>query len=508
MLPTSYLTKLNLFPPSTCLYYNEERFSTCQPSTTKMKGFDQFIPTRRSFLFEQIVQDYSGEFFEGHFSDLFVEIQTLASRAFSPGGNDDGKTDVATFSPWLQNHRDEFLKYVQLIAQPDPLTKQWATLLRSNTERPSLIVAVIMRILDTHVFSSLLFGADPEHWSILQLTDVSLVDAEGFQRSNLRAHTNRVHLETTGGLPPFFWSEVDRLSVQILTLLLPSFEWTTELKEWQSSPPSVNELYQWLHDVISYAGWLSICTRVSPGIIEYIWITPGDRYYLDQINFTQEADELSQALPQGHRQQRIATANVDDAMKRVKISMTPRIVRHMPCIGVDVRMPGTEVHTLMQPHVVCYEGSGFNQRDTKYIALPEYIRNLRNRTGCPRKAAIAVMFLIVLFFFGGFSTSVQNIWTYFTRNVSEFEISNHYLLQNNPTTISFLTIEHLPVALSTETTETTDIIEPKKLIEPTEDSMGPNGHDSLDGTDWPGYIMLFAIVASIFPFVPTLLGRA
>lgn len=142
-----------------------------------MKDLKRFSPIRRSLQFEQMAQDDSGEFFERHFSELFVEIHTLVSSAFCPNG--DEETDVATFSPWLQKHRDEFLQYVQVIARPDFLSQQWGSLLRDNTERTCLLQGVMMKVLDTHVFSSLLFGADAEHLSILESIDVSMIHAEG-----------------------------------------------------------------------------------------------------------------------------------------------------------------------------------------------------------------------------------------------------------------------------------------------------------------------------------------
>lgn len=55
----------------------------------------------------------------------------------------------------------------------------WDKLLRSRPYRCALLAGVMMKVLDKHVFSDLLFGAGPEHAEILRMEDSSMVNVEG-----------------------------------------------------------------------------------------------------------------------------------------------------------------------------------------------------------------------------------------------------------------------------------------------------------------------------------------
>ncbi|KAF7548146.1 hypothetical protein G7Z17_g7240 [Cylindrodendrum hubeiense] len=356
--------------------------------------------TRRSLQFDQSLHDHPDEFYELHYSRLFVEVHALVARAFCQSTNPKS-------SPWLQEYPAQFIKYVELLARPDPHAGKWDRLLRDETERSFLLQATIMKIIDAKVFSSLLFGADPEHQSILQSTDASLVNAEGFRRSNIRAQTNRVYLGAKLGQPPLFWEEVDKLCTQVLALVFPTFAWTSETGESQS--PSVQELYQWLHDVIAYAGWISVCTRLSPAIIISDWVIPGERYHVDQVNLSQDVYEHSKNMVQSWALKRVSTGSCK-MTARVKISVAPKIIRYKPATDPFGR-EGTAKYTIMQPHVVYYQGRDLDHdEDRRYVTLPEHIHRLRDRKTVPRGAALVIMLVAMLGLWASFESPDQYAW--------------------------------------------------------------------------------------------------
>lgn len=141
----------------------------------KMKELTHCNPTRRKLEFDNVHKDHPDEFYELHFSEIVVEIYALVKRAFCPGT----QSTAPRKSPWLREYPDSFNKYVELLAHPDAHTGKWNRLLRDETERCFLLQAIIMKVLDTKVLSSLLFGADPEHKETLQSADATYLAAEG-----------------------------------------------------------------------------------------------------------------------------------------------------------------------------------------------------------------------------------------------------------------------------------------------------------------------------------------
>ncbi|KAF7546725.1 hypothetical protein G7046_g9219 [Stylonectria norvegica] len=358
-----------------------------------MKQFKQCSPRRRSLQFSLLRQEHPDEFYELHYSNIYVEVYTLVEKTFSPKNSHKGPAR----SLWLREYPEQFKKYVELLARPDPFSGKWDRLLRDENERSFLLQAIIMKTLDTQVFSSLLFGADPEHMKILQAADASFVNAEGFQRSDLRASTNNMYLDSKGGMPPLFWDEVDKLATQTLVMLLPAYMYTSQSICWE--PPLVEELHQWLHDVIAYAAWLNICTRLSSAIIVTQWLSPGERFQMTQENLSQDLYEISRKKTQQH-DRRLGVKEpkgiFDGWIARVKISVTPEMIRYTPAED-DMGMEGMTTYTIMKPHVVYYQGRYDDQEEERgFISLPTYLESLRRRKGNPYFAALVVMLLAVV----------------------------------------------------------------------------------------------------------------
>lgn len=140
-----------------------------------MKEFEHCSPTRLPLEFRTLPEEQGDEFYELNFGRLFVAVYTLAERTFSATK----RPGPVKRAAWLMEYSESFYKYAEALANPDPNAGNWGRLLRDEKERSFLLSAMIMKVLDTQVLSSLLFGADPKQLEILQSTDVSYASAEG-----------------------------------------------------------------------------------------------------------------------------------------------------------------------------------------------------------------------------------------------------------------------------------------------------------------------------------------
>lgn len=181
----------------------------------------------------------------------------------------------------------------------------------------------------------------------------------GFQRTDLRAKTNRVYLEATGDIPPLFWKRVDKITAQMLAMLSPLYSAIGEEAPSQSS-------YQALHDIVALTGWLSVAIRLSPKITAFEWVQPGEAY---QFSYLCIGEEKKMAL-NGHGE-----AQEDQIRKRtrVMISAAPKITRHVR--GSDGFSTGTETYEVMRPHVVTYSGTFADCEDHRVVPLQSHAQN-------------------------------------------------------------------------------------------------------------------------------------
>ncbi|RGP80319.1 hypothetical protein FLONG3_1468 [Fusarium longipes] len=374
-------------------------------SSFSMNELRSFRPRRRDLDFKELDRDIPDEEYEIFFNNLHVEVWGLARMAFLPGGYSVGTRR----SPWLREYPEEFLRYVELVAHPDARTNHWERLLCDKDERVCLLMAIIFRILDKKVFSTLLFGAGPIHGETLKNSDTELIYAEGFERSSLRSHSTRTWLKTTYGVPPLFWQEVDKLCTQMLAMLLPFFNYVKEASPCEAI--STSELYQSLHDVVAYAGWLSVCIRMSPAIISIDWTIPGELYSAKFVNMSQEAYETSKKRARVYDKYDIRPWSMRKlSTARVKISVTPKIVRHKP-LPESLAINGITSYTIMKPSVVFYEGYNLEQDERKaFISLPDYIQKLRDLSCVPRYTALAIILVTLIWMWVFYTASGQQTW--------------------------------------------------------------------------------------------------
>ncbi|KAF5643807.1 hypothetical protein F25303_6204 [Fusarium sp. NRRL 25303] len=329
------------------------------------------------------------------------------TRTFSPKE----EHQAPRTSPWLRDYPEEFIRYVELVAHMDARAGKWDRLLRDRGERMNLLQAIIFKALDNRVFSRLLFGASSKHDETLHNSDVALITAEGFQRTELRAHTNRVWLKKSRGEPDLFWSEVDKLTTEVYLLLLHVYEFTANFDGYE--PISRMELYQLLHDVISYAGWLSVGLRMSSAIVSINWLIPGELYALNQVSTCQPAYEASKEAAQQHdmrlQEQRPERKQMS-SMARVKISVIPGIIQYRP-YPKDANVEGIDSYRIMKPHAVHYEGFLEEHDENRaFISLPDYIKKLRDRNCAPRNAALIIMVTVLICLWVLYTTSGQQTW--------------------------------------------------------------------------------------------------
>lgn len=201
-----------------------------------------------------------------------------------------------------------------------------------------------------------------------------------------------------GEIPPFFWNRVDKLCTQTLALLLPAYAYVAEFKGHR--PIHVCELHQALHEVIAYAGWISVHIRLAPAIVSFNWIQPGEPFSLTQVNLCQEAYASSKKAAHQH-QRRLRRRRPDGqdikSVARVKISVTPEIIRHKS-VSQSIGTSGMTSYKILEPHVVYYEGLHLDSDEKRvFVSLPEYIRRLRDQVCMPRGASIVIMLLVVLY---------------------------------------------------------------------------------------------------------------
>ncbi|KAI8689033.1 hypothetical protein NCS55_00159100 [Fusarium keratoplasticum] len=370
-----------------------------------MKEFRSFSPSRLALDFSLVGQDLPDEFYESHFNTLLKNVYSLVQRVFCPRDN----AQAPKVSPWLREYSNEFLQYVKLVAHPDVRAGKWGRLLSDKAERTCLLTAIIFKVLETKVLSCLLFGADSEHEKLLDSFDTALRDAEGFKRTKLRAHMNRMYL--IGQIPPCFWNRVDELCAQTLALLLPAYAYAAEFQGHQPTP--VRKLHQALHDVIAYAGWINVHISMVPAIFSFNWVQPGEPFGLSQINLCQEAYISSKAAAQRYQERlrkRRPGAPVLNSRARVKISVTPEITRDKD-VSKSIGTPGTTSCKILQAHVVYYEGLQLDSDEKRvFVSLPEYIRRLREQVCMPRGAAIVIMLLVLLCLWVFLTPSGHRAW--------------------------------------------------------------------------------------------------
>ncbi|KAL7943275.1 hypothetical protein V8C42DRAFT_354490 [Trichoderma barbatum] len=312
------------------------------------RQFKNLQPTQRNLPFAELLDDIPDEGHEEAFVVLYSEINQFLKDGICK------KAARSKKSLWTLKHPKEFLSFASMVARPGA-DGEWEKLLKSKPYRLALLSGVMMMVLEKHIFSDLLFGAGKEHAEVLRMEDSSMVNVEGFRRTSLRADTNRVYLEATGGIPPLFWKRVDKITAQIVALLSPLYAGLGQEAPSRSS-------YQALHDIVALAGWLNLAIRLSPKITVFEWVQPGEDY---RYSYFCVGEEKTASLA--------GNDEIHDSRSRtrVMISTAPKITRHAH--ATKGLFTGTETYEVMQPHVVTYIGLYADWDDSLTVPLQSHV---------------------------------------------------------------------------------------------------------------------------------------
>ena len=250
------------------------------------------------------LEDCSDAWYTEMFRRLFRQTDKFVTRYFGVHDLDAGKF----FEPWGAGMTDEFVTWAEQAAEPDlnTGTGTWDDLLRETRQRKWLVMGVLMRILTVKVFEVDLFGASKEQGELLHGISRALVGREGlypflffvksnwlsvigFGRQALRAETART-IMGRNAVTENFYPSVAKLTAQISLLLKPLTDYLYGMQPRLGVPlPKIEDQYQELHNLVSTAAYLSLCTKLSATIFTFNDVSPGT-HWDDKDYYNLEAD--------------------------------------------------------------------------------------------------------------------------------------------------------------------------------------------------------------------------
>jgi hypothetical protein len=87
--------------------------------------------------------------------------------------------DTDNNNPWDAGMGPEFLRFAELVAEPDPHMGGWNRFMTDLGQRKWFLVGILARVLETRVFNELLFGATKPMNDMLVTMEKTLVTLEG-----------------------------------------------------------------------------------------------------------------------------------------------------------------------------------------------------------------------------------------------------------------------------------------------------------------------------------------
>ncbi|KAK4229720.1 hypothetical protein QBC38DRAFT_543118 [Podospora fimiseda] len=250
---------------------------------------DGWRPPRIGFVKEWPNEEDEDDWFQHTYNHLFLRIESFTKKYIDVGDIDPRGYHGRYI--WLEDLPKEFLGFVKTAARQDNLTGGWVGLLTVSTYRRCLVISIIAKILEKYIFDELLFGGREDQWRMLSSQDTSLVALEGYQRKNIRAQTTRATLRGKT-LTPYFWACVDRISLQLMTLLAP-LVLVLDRHCSDSHRNSLRGMYQDIHAIVAHAGFFQIGLAWSHDIFRFSWPFLGQTWDLDQAHYDGGPWELS-----------------------------------------------------------------------------------------------------------------------------------------------------------------------------------------------------------------------
>ncbi|KAH7403169.1 hypothetical protein BKA64DRAFT_776521 [Cadophora sp. MPI-SDFR-AT-0126] len=229
--------------------------------------------------------DRPDTWFIHNFQQLYRQISAFCTTYY--GLHDIPLTD----EPWEKcKVTPEFLKWAEMVAEPEPRMGCWDELLRDRRLRKWFVMAVLVRVLRVKVFEELLFGGTREQVLLMHQVDRAFLGREGFQRDSLRASQARTILGASP-VTQLFYPSVAKLTAQLFLLLAPLTSYLYSLPPPPNTPaPQFTALYQSLHNLVSQAGYMAICVKLTPSIIQMYDVRPGDTWEPDDMHCLDEAE--------------------------------------------------------------------------------------------------------------------------------------------------------------------------------------------------------------------------
>ncbi|PVH69592.1 hypothetical protein DL98DRAFT_598537 [Cadophora sp. DSE1049] len=228
--------------------------------------------------------DRPDSWFITNFQQLYRQIEAFCSTYY-------GLHEIPiSDEPWEKcKMTPEFLKWAEMVAEPEPRMGCWDELLRDRGMRKWFVMAVLVRVLRVKVFEEYLFGGTGEQTTLMHQVDRAFLGREGFQRDSLRASQTRTILGSSP-ITELFYPSVARLTAQLALLLTPLTSYLYSLSPPPGTPsPQISDLYQSLHNLVSQAGYLAICVKLTPSIIQMYDVRPGDTWMPDDMHCLDEA---------------------------------------------------------------------------------------------------------------------------------------------------------------------------------------------------------------------------
>ena len=121
------------------------------------------------------IKEAESEWIQRFYSHLFLRVNGFVTENFGHG-------DIETGTKYVWTSRDfskHFVHYAQLVARQDNHNGGWDWMLQTGRQRVYLVLGIIGKMLQTHVFDDLLFGGGESAKSILQSQDEGLITLEG-----------------------------------------------------------------------------------------------------------------------------------------------------------------------------------------------------------------------------------------------------------------------------------------------------------------------------------------
>ncbi|KAI1638386.1 hypothetical protein F4809DRAFT_600598 [Biscogniauxia mediterranea] len=219
-------------------------------------------------------RDYDDAYFNENFTILYDRTVQFVRRWFDADVNF-SQYIGANNSGWGAPLTEQFIQYSRLVAHEDRPRKTWASIINEPDQRRWLVVGILSQIMEKKIFNELLFGATPFYKEELERSDMLWIRKEGYNRKEGRANIVRGALEGTL-IPGDFWNAVDDLTGQTALIFRPLLDLMRALRG-QDGWRRQAVFWQELHVLIAFAGYLQVCTAISPSVFHFLSATPGSR---------------------------------------------------------------------------------------------------------------------------------------------------------------------------------------------------------------------------------------